>query len=109
MATRQEVLEGFDKTLAKIREQARHFRMWNKNMQYHFEDLGEAWFISINEGEPAQPQEGVADGAEIVYRMDSDTFVGIVGGSISGMDAWKQGKVKLQASAMDMMKLQKLN
>ena len=109
MATREEVLQGFEITLSRMREQSRHFRGWNKSMQYHFEDLGEAWYITIHGGEPGEPREGVSDGAEIVYRMDSDTFVGIVGGSISGIDAWKKGKVKLQASALDMIKLQKLS
>lgn len=92
-----------------MREQARHFRKWNKTMQYHFPDLDEGWFITIRDGEPEEPQQGVAEDAEIVYRMDSDTFVSIIDGSVSGLSAYKDGKVKLQASAMDMMKLQKLN
>jgi hypothetical protein len=109
MATREEVLRSFETTLSRIREQARHFRKWNRKMQYHFEDLGEAWFITVDGGEPERPQQGIAEDAEIVYRMDSDTFVGIVDRSIYGLAAYRDGKVKLQASAMDMMKLQKLS
>jgi hypothetical protein len=78
-------------------------------MQYHFPDIGEDWFITIEDGMPGPAREGVTEGAEIVYRMDSDTFVGIVNRSISGLAAYKEGKVKLKASAMDMVKLQKLS
>ena len=109
MATREQVLQSFETTRSRICEQARHFRNWNKTMQYHFPDLGEDWFITINGGEPAEPQQGVARDAEISYRMDSDTFVAIVDRSISGLAAYRDGKVKLQASAMDMIKLQKLS
>jgi hypothetical protein len=109
MATREQVLQSFETTRGRIREQARHFRNWNKSMQYHFPDLDEDWFITLTSGEPGEPQQGVAQAAEIVYRMDSDTFVGIVDRSIPGLAAYKDGKVKLQASAMDMIKLQKLS
>ena len=109
MATREQILQGFETTIERIREQSRHFRKWDKKMQYHFPDLGEGWFIGIKEGEPDGPHEGVADGAEIVYQMDSDTFVAVVDRSISPMGAWREGKVKLTASPTDMMKLQKLS
>jgi SCP-2 sterol transfer family len=109
MATREQLQQCFETTLSRMHEQARHFRKWDKTMQYHFPDLGEDWFITLTSGEPGEPQQGVAQAAEIVYRMDSDTFVGIVDRSIPGLAAYKDGKVKLQASAMDMIKLQKLS
>ena len=109
MANREQVQSGFETTLSRMREQARHFRKWNKKMQYHFPDLNEDLFISINDGEPGEPEQGVAEDAEIVYRMDSDTFVAIIDRSISGLAAYKEGKVKLKASPVDMIKLQKLS
>jgi hypothetical protein len=78
-------------------------------MQYHFPDLGEDWFVTITAGEPGEPQQGVAEDAQIVYQMDSDTFIGIIDRSISGLAAYKDGKVKLKASPIDMIKLQKLS
>ena len=83
MATREQVLQSFETTRSRMREQARHFRNWNKSMQYHFPDLEEDWFITIDGGEPAEPQQGVETTHEEVLeagKMTVPRFVALIRG-----------------------------
>lgn len=38
--------------LSLMADQLRHFKKWNKTMQYHFPDLAEDWYITVTAGQP---------------------------------------------------------
>lgn len=111
MATKEEVLEEMNKFRSKIQEEkfARHFKKWNKTMQYHFTDTNEHYYIKLVDGIPEDVVEGQAEKPEISYSMSTDLFMQIQRGEISGLKAYNSGKLKVKASMSDLIKLQKLN
>ncbi|MBN1628137.1 MAG: SCP2 sterol-binding domain-containing protein [Thermoleophilia bacterium] len=87
---------------------ASSFRGWNKTMQYSFTDTGEHFYFRFVDGAPEQVLRGKAEGAEIMYEMDTSTFFAITRRELSGLKAYQQKRVKLRASLPDMLKLQKI-
>jgi hypothetical protein len=111
MDTRTEVLE----TLKRQRQRFTHeriassFKGWNRVMQYHFPDLELFLAITVTDGVPGEVVEGKLDGAQVIYEMNSDTFMAIDRKEITGMKAFTQKRVKVKASMPDLLKLQKLD
>ena len=56
-----------------------------------------------------RPVRGPAEGAEIVYELDTTTFLAITRRELSGMKAYQQKKARLKASLPDMLKVQKID
>lgn len=90
---------------------AHNFRGWNKSMQYYFPDIDKYYVIRIVEGVAAAPEElnTPISKPEISYEMSTETLRAMTRGEISGFEAYKQRRLKLKASFIDMMKLQSLN
>jgi hypothetical protein len=122
--TGDELVKLLEKERAKYNHEAisHNFRGWNKTMLYYFTDTGEYCRIQMIDGE-AQPPERLGSGnrgpidgngnplqkPEILYQMDTETLRAMAYGELSGFDAYRQRRLKLRASFMDMMKLQSLN
>ena len=90
---------------------AHNFADWNKTMQYSFSDTGEHWLIRFVDGRASAPErlDGPAERPDIVYEMSTATLAAMTRGELSGMQAYRQRRLRLRASFSDMMKLQALN
>jgi putative sterol carrier protein len=110
MASREEIITELENMRTKLisEQYARHFRKWNKTMQYFFTDTEEYYNIELVDGEPQPIKEEKIDNPEISYKMTTDVFLDIMRGELGGMKAYTTGKLKIKASMPDIMKLQKL-
>ena len=111
MANKEEIIDALKSWVEKTSDEkyARLLSGWNKEMQYHFTDTDEYFYIKFTDGKPEGPFEGQVEDPEISYKMSSDTFLSISRKEISGVKAFMTGKVKVKASMQDKLKLQKLD
>jgi hypothetical protein len=72
-------------------------------------DLDTAWFSVVEDGHVSQPTEAAPNGpADITLRVGSDDLVDLVEGRISFLSAFTSGKVKVDASIVDLLRLRSL-
>jgi Alkyl sulfatase C-terminal len=72
-------------------------------------DLGAAWFSVVDDGHVSPPAETSPDGpADITLTVRSDDLVDLVSGRTSFLSAFTAGKVKVDASIVDLLRLRSL-
>jgi hypothetical protein len=72
-------------------------------------DLGAAWFSVVKDGHVSPPSETSPDGpADITLRVGSDDLVDLVEGRVSFLSALASGKVRVDASFLDLLRLRSL-
>jgi putative sterol carrier protein len=72
-------------------------------------DLGTAWYSVVEDGHVSQPTETSPNGrADITLRLASDDLVDLVEGRISFLSAFAAGKVRVDASIVDLLRLRSL-
>ena len=88
-----------------------NFQGWNKQMQYHFPDIGEHWLLRFVDGEAQPPEQLAAPVAkpDIHYEMNTWTLKAMSAGELSGEKAYLTRQLRIKASFGDMLKLQSLN
>ena len=84
------------------------FRKWEKIVQYNFTDIGELWCIEINKGDARLIEGSITEKPELEYIMTTETCVQLSSGNLNGMQAHKQGLVKVQGAIRDMLKWKKV-
>ena len=111
MATDDEIIAEMNKLLDQLKSEkfARHFKTWNKTMQYHFTDTDDYWYIKLVNGQPENPVKGKVEKPEISYQMTTTDYLALMRGEIKGLKLYNQGKLKIKATMPDILKLQKLN
>jgi putative sterol carrier protein len=80
---------------------------WNANIQFNFsnDNGGENWFVSIADG-ACNVGEGNHDAPTATIDTASDTWIGMISGSINPMQAFMGGQIKITGNMADVMKLQ---
>ncbi|MFW9771934.1 MAG: SCP2 sterol-binding domain-containing protein [Candidatus Heimdallarchaeota archaeon] len=111
MVNRDELMKILDDQLKKYthKDVARHFKDWNKTLQYYFTDIEEYYVIELVNGNPKPVVKEKLENPDIMYSMSSDTFMALNKGEITGFKAYQQGKLKIKATMAEIMKLQKLD
>ena len=72
-------------------------------------DLSTSWYSVVADGKVSTPTEEPPDGpVDITLRVDSDAFVDLVEGRLSFVSAFASGKVRVDASIMDLLRLRAL-
>ncbi len=72
-------------------------------------DLGTAWYSVVDNGHVSQPSEAPPNGrADITLRVGSDDLVDLVEGRISFLSAFTSGKLRVDASIVDLLRLRSL-
>jgi SCP-2 sterol transfer family len=72
-------------------------------------DLGATWYAVVDHGHVSPPSETPPNGrADITLRVGSDDLVDLVQGRISFLSAFTSGKVKVDASIVDLLRLRSL-
>ena len=110
-ADKAEYLQLLEKQADKYTDPrvARHFKGWNKTLQYHFTDINEFYVIELVDGEPQPLRKEKLDDPDIMYTMSTETFMSMNKGEISGFKAYQQKLLKVKATMPEMLKLQKLD
>jgi len=81
---------------------------WNATIQFDFsggEGGDSNWYICVADGS-CTVAEGSADGASATVTTSSDTWVGMVTGSVNAMQAFMTGQLTVKGNIADVMKLQ---
>jgi SCP-2 sterol transfer family protein len=72
-------------------------------------DLDAAWFSVVDDGHVSPPSETSPDGpADITLTVRSDDLVDLVSGRTTFLSAFTAGKVKVDASIVDLLRLRSL-
>jgi SCP-2 sterol transfer family len=73
-------------------------------------DLGSAWYAVVEDGHVSPPTEAPPDGprADITLRVGSDDLVDLVEGRSSFLSAFTSGRVRVDASIVDLLRLRSL-
>jgi putative sterol carrier protein len=110
LATKEEIMAALEKVRAKFSEEKikKEFANFSRTFEYVFKDMGTSFHIVIKNGVPGDLQIAAAEKPDIQLLLDSQTFLEIMDGRTNGMKAYSSGKLKIKASVMDMIKLQKL-
>lgn len=105
-----EVIATIQSMMNKFNDEKFHkkFRKWNKTMTFVFTDISKAFHSVITEGTPSEVVEGEPEKSDITIITDSETWKGIMDGSISGMNAYTSKKLKVKGKMTDLLKMQKL-
>lgn len=111
MVNMEEVMKVLEAQKDKYTDErvARHFKGWNKKLQYHFTDIEEYYVIELIDGVPKPLIKEKLENPDIMYSMDTETFLKLNKGEISGLKAYQQKKLKIKATMPEIMKLQKLD
>jgi hypothetical protein len=80
-----------------------------KVLRCHVPDLGADWYSVVDNGHVSQPSETPPNGrADITLRVGSDDLVDLVEGRTSFLSALTSGKVRVDASIVDLLRLRSL-
>ena len=72
-------------------------------------DLDAAWYSVVDQGHVSQPTEIPPNGrADITLQVGSDDLVDLVEGRTSFLSAFTSGRVKVDASLLDLLRLRSL-
>ncbi|NHJ87191.1 MAG: SCP2 sterol-binding domain-containing protein [Asgard group archaeon] len=111
MVSDEEIRDEINNLCNKLTSEkfARHFKGWNKTMQYFFSDTQDYWYLKLIDGQPEEPVKGKIENPEISYEMTTDDFMSLMQGEVSGLKLYNAKRLKIKASMPDIIKLQKLN
>ena len=80
-----------------------------KVLRCHVPDLAADWYSVVDNGHVSQPSETPPNGrADITLRVGSDDLVDLVEGRTSFLSALTAGKVRVDASIVDLLRLRSL-
>ena len=112
MATKGEVERQLGVLMARLDGNEANVRSaipTRKVLCCHVADLGADWYSVVENGHVSQPSEAPPNGrADIILRVGSDDLVDLVEGRISFLSAFTSGKVKVDASLVDLLRLRSL-
>ena len=112
MATKAEVERQLGLLMARLDGNEANVRSaipTRKVLCCHVADLGTDWYSVVENGHVSQPSEAPPNGrADITLRVGSDDLVDLVEGRISFLSAFTSGKVKVDASIVDLLRLRSL-
>lgn len=113
MASKTEVEEQLKVLLARLAENPDSVRVAipeRKVLRCQVTDLDAAWHSVIEAGNVSPPSETPPDDGrvDITLRVGSDDLVDLIEGRLSFLSAFTSGKVKVDASIVDMLRLRAL-
>jgi hypothetical protein len=80
-----------------------------KVLRCHVPDLDATWYSVVDDGHVSPPTEVSPNGsADITLTVGSDDLVDLVSGRVSFLSAFTAGKVRVDASIVDLLRLRSL-
>jgi SCP-2 sterol transfer family len=80
----------------------------NRTLACRVTDLGVAFHGRLADGRIVDLADGDDLSAKLKLTASSDDLVALVNGKLNIMSAWTSGRIKIDASIMDLMRLRKL-
>jgi putative sterol carrier protein len=113
VASKTEVERQLQVLLARLAENHDNVRAAipeRKVLRCHVTDLDTVWYSVIESGKVSRPSETPPDDGrvDITLRIGSDDLVELIDGRMSFLSAFASGKVKVDASIIDMLRLRAL-
>jgi hypothetical protein len=71
-------------------------------------DLGTAFSGELRDGSLRDISEGTRPGAQITFTLNSDDLVAVTEGRLSVAAAWVSGRLKVEASMRDLLRVRSL-
>lgn len=101
-------LHGLSSRLATNAATARDKLSMDRTLACSITDLGVAFHGRLLDGQILDLRDGDNPTARIRLKTASDDLVALVAGTLSAGSAWSSGRIKLEASFLDLVKLRKL-
>jgi predicted lipid carrier protein YhbT len=101
-------LERLAERLSSVDEQERRRHAFDRSLSCRVRDLDTTFTGQLRDGHIEGISEAPAPKAQIRLTTDSDDLVAMTNGHLSFGQAWLSGKVKVEASVMDLLKLKSL-
>jgi len=110
MATVDDCRAALQKLAANLAANAEQGRAldFDRTLACRIPDLGVAFHGRLTGGRIEDLTEGDDPKAKIKLTAKSDDLVALVDGRLNAASAWAGGRLKIDASMMDMLKLRKL-
>ncbi|MFX1474988.1 MAG: SCP2 sterol-binding domain-containing protein [Promethearchaeota archaeon] len=84
------------------------FAGYDRTLEFKFTDLDTSFHTRIHDQSMDFWVEGALEKPNMLVTTDSGTIKGILEGSLSPLDAYSMGKLKVKGSMTDLLKLQVL-
>jgi putative sterol carrier protein len=81
---------------------------FNRTIACRITDLGTAFHGRLTDGQIVDLTDGDDPKAKLAMIIGSDDLVALVNGQLNATSAWATGRLKIDASVFDMLKLRKL-
>jgi hypothetical protein len=111
MATVEEceaAMHKFAEILGTLNEGTRKKATIERSVTCHLRDLGVTFGGQLRDGGLQDVTRVAAPDGQIRLTMTSDDLVALVGGSLQFPRAWATGRVKVDASVLDLIRLRSL-
>lgn len=105
------IIEGINKLAERLAapEHQSSFKNWTKTILFQFTDSNLSFVLPVENGIAKEIQKvDELPKADIKIVTDTDTFLKIRRKELSGMKAFQSGKLKVNGSFSDLMKLRKI-
>jgi hypothetical protein len=81
---------------------------FNRTLACRVTDLGVAFHGRLTDGRIVDLADGDEPAARLKLTASSDDLVALVNGQLNVASAWASGRIKIDASMLDLMRLRKL-
>ena len=111
MATVDECRAALDRLAARLADDADGAGQkldFNRTIACRITDLGVAFHGRLADGRIVDLADGDDPKAKLAMIIGSDDLVALVNGQLNATSAWATGRLKIDASVFDMLKLRKL-
>ena len=103
-----DAVERLAERLSSVDEEARRQHAFDRTLSCHIPDLGITFTGALRDGHLQDISTDRAPKAQIRLTAKSDDLVAMTDGHLSFGQAWLSGKVKVEASVLDLIKLKSL-
>ncbi|NUS71800.1 MAG: sterol-binding protein [Corynebacteriales bacterium] len=109
MATIEETRAALERLAAAIEKKSgSQESTLERSVSTNIPDLGTGFHGRLAEGKLQDITDGTDEDAQITLTANSDDLVALSNGELNFANAWASGKLKVDASFMDLLKLRSL-
>ena len=110
MATVEECEKALDELAARLaaRDPASNRSSLDRTISCHIRDLDATWAGRLHDGRLEDIARASTTAAQVKLSMKSDDLLTLVAGELNMAAAWATGRVKVDASVRDIMRLRSI-
>jgi predicted lipid carrier protein YhbT len=103
-----DAVERLAERLSSVDEEARRKHAFDRTLSCHIPDLDLTFTGALHDGHLQEISTDPAPKAQIRLTANSDDLVAMTDGHLSFGQAWLAGKIKVEASVLDLIKLKSM-